>query len=97
MQVASQFEITPIFIIGASRNGTTSLVNLVNTLPDVAKIEHELHHGSHEAKLYGFYKYYKDLNSIDKYIDFLYHYSSEDYFQLAKGSIDFHLRNRRTD
>ena len=95
--ILHQSEITPILVIGASRNGTTSLVNLLNQLPGVAKIEHVLHHGSHEAKLHGYYKYYGGLNSIDKYIDFLYHYASEDYFHLAGGDIDFHLKNRRTD
>lgn len=89
--------ITPIFIIGASRNGTTSLVNMINKFPEVAGIEHELHHGSHEAKLYGFYKYYGDFTNIDKYIDFLYHYSTEDYFQLARGNVDYHLQNKTSD
>src|SRR5690606_5940410 len=63
----------------------------------VAKIEHKLHHGSHEAKLYGYYRFYGHFSNIDKYIDFLYHYASEDYFQLADGDIDYHLRNRQCD
>ena len=85
--------ITPVLIIGASRNGTTSLENTLSSFEKVAEIEHELHYGSHEAKLYGFYKYYGKMDSADKYIDFLYNYSAEDYFILAGGDIDFHLKN----
>jgi|SRR5690554_6480632 len=89
--------ITPIFIIGASRNGTTSLVNAINGFPEVAAIEHELHHGGHEAKLHAYHKYYGGLSNNDSFIDFLYNYASEDYFQLANGNIEYHLKKKRTN
>lgn len=93
----SDKEITPVFIIGASRNGTTSLENLISCFPKVTAIEHELHHGSHEAKLYGFYKYYEDLSDPDDYIDFIHHYASEDYFNLAEGNISYHLKKHSSN
>jgi len=90
-------QITPVFIIGAARNGTTSLTNLISRFPEFAGIEHELHRGNHEAKLYSSYKYYGNFTDPNKYLDFIYHYSSGDYFQLAEGNIEYHLKNPKSN
>ncbi|WGF92217.1 sulfotransferase [Aequorivita marisscotiae] len=90
-------KIIPVFIIGAARNGTTSLTNIISDFSEIVGIEHELHRGNHEAKLYGNYAYHGDISKPDKYIDFLYHYASGDYFQLAEGNLEFHLENPRNN
>lgn len=86
---------TPIFIIGSARNGTTNLENTVASFPEVAAVEHWLHYGSCESSIYMNQHYWGDISTTDSYIDFLYRYSSSDYFQLANGDIQYHLERPR--
>jgi hypothetical protein len=90
-----QRNITPIFIIGSARNGTTNLENTIAALPQVAGVEHWLHYGSCESNLYMNNAYWGDLSEADQYINFLHQYASSDYFQLAEGDIPFHLQHKR--
>jgi hypothetical protein len=88
-------EITPIFIIGAARNGTTNLENTIASFPQVAGVEHWLHYGSHESNLYMNKKYWGEFTDAYSYIRFLYQYSSSDYFKLCGGEIEYHLNHKR--
>jgi hypothetical protein len=90
-------KIRPIFIIGSARNGTTNLENSIAALPQVAGVEHWLHYGSHESNLYKNKKYWGDLSDTENYINFLYQYSSSDYFALCKGDVEYHLNHKRDD
>jgi|AntRauTorcE11897_2_1112592.scaffolds.fasta_scaffold05469_4 hypothetical protein len=86
----------PIIIIGSARNGTTNLENTIASFPEVAGVEHWLHHGSHESNIYSNCKYWGKFNHNDEYIHFLYQYASSDYFQLCEGDLDYHLAHKRT-
>src|SRR5699024_1655551 len=86
-------EITPIIIIGSARNGTTNLENLVAAFPQVAGVEHWLHHGSQESNIYGNHWYWGDFTRPAQYIRFLYQYASSDYFQQCNGDINYHLKH----
>ena len=86
-------KIYPIFIIGAARNGTTQLGNTMTHFQEVATVDHELHYGSCEIALYYLNRFWGKLDTIDKYIDFLYNYSTSDFFNLAQGDLDYHLNN----
>lgn len=86
-------KICPIFIIGAARNGTTQLGNTMTHFREVATVDHELHYGSCEATLYYLNKFWGKLDNVDGYIDFLYNFSSADFFKLAQGDIFYHLDN----
>src|SRR5699024_4133252 len=41
--------------------------------------------------------YWGDLSDTDSYIRFLYQYASSDYFQLAKGDLQFQLKHKQDD
>jgi hypothetical protein len=85
----------PIFIIGSARNGTTNLENTIAALPQIAGIEHWLHYGSCESSLYMNKVYWGDLSKTDQYVKFLYQYASSDYFKLANGDIEYHLKHKQ--
>jgi len=51
-QVSRPAEISPIFVIGRHRSGTTWLGNVLAALPDVYTPAHEEHHGVHESAFF---------------------------------------------
>lgn len=85
--------ITPIIIIGAARNGTTNLENLVASLPSIAGVEHWLHHGSMESYVYLNQQFWGDMKDRNRYLQFLYQYSGSDYFQQCGGDVEYYLNN----
>ena len=85
---------TPIFIIGAARNGTTSLGNMVATSSEVACAEHWLHSGGDESNILGNKNYWGSLSDPNAYDEFLRQYATSDYFRLCRGDVAFHLKHR---
>ena len=78
--------ITPVFVLGGARNGTTWLGNVLGLHPEITTVQHELHHGSHESNIFRQQRFYGDLSDPDAYIRFVQLYATEDYFQLAGGT-----------
>ena len=88
---------TPIFVVGAARNGTTSLGNMISASPQVASVEHWLHAGAHESNILRNKTHWKSLSHPDDYIKFLHEYAASDYFRLCRGDLTFHLSHRADD
>lgn len=84
--MSERSDIIPIFVLGGARNGTTWLGNVLGLHPEIATVQHELHHGSHESNIFRQERYYGDLTDPDAYIRFVELYGTEDYFTLAGGS-----------
>lgn len=80
--------ITPVIYLGAPRNGTTWLGNILIKSFKVSSAYHPLHYGIHESNIYRNYKFWGNLESLNNYISFLELYSSSDYFKLVDGNKD---------
>jgi hypothetical protein len=78
--------ITPIFILGSPRNGTTWLSNIVGDYQSVSSVRHFLHWGNHESNIYKKVKYYGDITQLNNYIHFVELFSISDLFKLANGN-----------
>lgn len=78
--------ITPIFILGSPRNGTTWLSNIVGDYQSVSSVRHFLHWGNHESNIYKKAKYYGDITQLNNYIHFVELFSISDLFILANGN-----------
>ncbi len=78
--------ITPIFILGSPRNGTTWLSNIVGDYQSISSIRHFLHWGNHESNIYKKVKYYRDITQLNNYIQFVELFSISDLFKLANGN-----------
>lgn len=95
MEKTNRNNITPIFVLGAARNGTTQLGNFLGSFESITSVEHFLHYGAVENQIYHLNKYWGSLNDTDRYIDFIYDFSKSDFFQLAKGNLEFHFSNKK--
>lgn len=80
--------INPVFILGANRNGTTWLGNILIEKFEIFSTHHFLHFGILESDIYGFYKYFGPLNSVEKRKLMLKDYGKSDYFQLLNLDIE---------
>jgi len=78
--------ITPIFILGSPRNGTTWLSNIVGDYQSISSVRHFLHWGNHESNIYKKVKYYGDITQLNNYIHFVELFSISDLFKLANGN-----------
>jgi len=78
--------ITPIFILGSPRNGTTWLSNIVGDYQSISSVRHFLHWGNHESKICKKVKYYGDITQLNNYIQFVELFSISDLFILANGN-----------
>ena len=85
-------KITPIFILGTARSGTTWLTSVIGSHPQVACAQHPLHHGAHESNIFVNKRYWGDLSKSKNFIKFLELYSSADYFLLVQGDKKFFYR-----
>ena len=78
-------DVTPIFVLGSARNGTTWLCNIFSGHTDIAAAQHPAHWGFHESNLFKNSKYWGDLGPLDRRIRFLELYTAGDHFQLVGG------------
>ncbi len=60
-------------------------------------VEHKLHYGICEIPLYELNRFWGNLDNLQQYIDFLYSFSTSDFFNLAQGDIVHHLEHRATN
>lgn len=87
---------TPIFVLGTARNGTTWLVNALAKNDNISVVEHWLHHGAHEANFAKIAARTGDFTSYDEYLEFLGCWSMDDFFMLAEGQVQhFHEYDAR--
>lgn len=75
--------ITPVFVLGSPRNGTTWLSNILGSHPAVGSIQHEAHWGTHESSIYTNWLYWDHFDDTDNFIEFVELYSSADYFRIS--------------
>lgn len=87
-------DVTPIFILGQNRNGTTRLGNIIGTMKDVSGVLHELHYGSHEPVIFKKNRFYGDLRDPAKYKYFAEHYTKTDFFRITGLEADFFENTR---
>jgi len=89
--------LTPIFIMGSPRNGTTWLSNMIGDYQCVTSTRHFLHWGNHESNIYRKKKFYGDLNNLEQYILFVEQFAVSDLFILANGSKEKLVKKRYRD
>lgn len=76
--------ITPIFVIGKHRSGTTWLANQLCEHPLITGIRHEKHFGIHESVYFShIYGRYGDIRKKVNYAEFAEVISANDYFRIA--------------
>jgi len=63
--------ITPIFILGGARNGTTWLCNTLGNHSEIASVRHVLHHGFHESSIFRKKQFFGDIKNDKKFIEFI--------------------------
>jgi len=90
-------QITPIFILGSARNGTTWLCNILCNHPQIVGAQHKVHWGIHESNIYKNMHYWGDLSKDKNFIRFVELYSSADYFQLVEGDKNYFYRDHPAD
>jgi hypothetical protein len=78
--------ITPIFVLGSARNGTTWLCNMLAQHPQIAAVQHQAHWGFHESNLYKNQRYWGSLEHSDRLVRCVELYGSGDHVRLAGGS-----------
>ena len=81
--------ITPIFYLGAPRNGTTWMGNILNQVFGIPSASHPLHYGVKESAICQNNLYWGDISNVDNYIRFLSIYSEGDFFKLVGGDKEF--------
>lgn len=75
--------ITPVFVLGSPRNGTTWLSNILGSHPAIGSIQHEAHWGTHESSIYTNWSYWDHFDDTETFIEFVELYSSADYFRIS--------------
>lgn len=85
--------ITPVFYLGAARNGTTWLGNILHEVFGISTAFHPLHYGINESAINKNNKYWGDLSNNDNYIKFIELYSKSDFFLLVDGDKEYFYRN----
>src|SRR5690606_212088 len=90
----SKKKITPIFVIGAARNGTTNLCNLLSEIPSVAGATSIYHYGTCESSILRNKLYWGDLSQFENYFYFLSQIQYDDFFNIVNGNIQDLLEKR---
>ncbi len=90
-------DITPVFVLGSERNGTTWLCNELCRHPEIAGVQHLAHWGFHESKIFLHQKYWGDLSDNDALIRFRALYGTEDHFLLTEEREDLFFETRPDD
>lgn len=88
--------VTPVFIVGANRNGTTWLGNSLLEHFPVAGARHPLHYGIKEANVLRNHQVWGDLSVLDNLIRYAELFSSSDFFRLIGGAKEDIYRDRPT-
>jgi hypothetical protein len=86
--------ITPIFVLGSERNGTTWLCNILCQHPQIVGAQHKAHWGIHESFIYRHLRYWGDFGNDRNFITFLELYSTGDYFRLVEGDKQYFYNHR---
>jgi len=89
--------ITPIFILGGARNGTTWLCNTLGNHSEIASVRHVLHHGFHESSIFRKKQFFGDIKNDKKFIEFIEVFANSDHFILANGDKEYFYKNRPKD
>ncbi|MFW5953609.1 MAG: sulfotransferase, partial [Candidatus Natronoplasma sp.] len=89
--------VTPIFVLGLERNGTTWLQNILCNHPKIVGAQHQAHWGIKESYICGNILYWGNFEDNDEFIEFLELYSSGDYFKLVEGNKEYFYQNRPED
>lgn len=76
-------DITPIFVLGSARNGTTWLCNMLAQHPGIAAVQHQAHWGFHESNLYKHNRYWGSLAQSDRLVRCIELYGSGDHVRLV--------------
>lgn len=77
--------ITPVFVVGCHRCGTTWLANIISRHSNVASMQTDKHRGINESAFFSHvYNHYGDFSRISDYIEFVEAYSSSDLFRLSE-------------
>ncbi len=77
-------DITPIFVLGLQRSGTTWLANTLSGHPDIAAVEAPDHQGVHESIFFShFAREYGDLSDAVSFDRFAEDFTASDYFLLS--------------
>jgi len=84
--------VTPLFILGKQRSGTTWLANQLCRHPDIAGIQHQRHFGIHESAYFSSVMgRYGSLKVPENFVEFVKVMAGSDYFRLAGVSEEFLL------
>lgn len=76
--------ITPIFVVGSNRSGTTFISNILASSQLIAAVQHEEHFGIHESSYFNhIYGRYGDINRWSHYVEFIEATINSDYFRLT--------------
>lgn len=87
--------ITPIFVLGIQRSGTTWLANTLSGHPDIVAVEAEDHQGVHESIFFShFARAYGDLSNDENFRRFADDFTASDYFLLSDISDEW-FRDQR--
>jgi hypothetical protein len=89
--------VTPIFVLGSERNGTTWLCNLLAQHPAIAAVQHQAHWGFHESNLYKQNRYWGSLGESDRLIRCVELYGSGDHARLVGESKEALYARRPAD
>jgi hypothetical protein len=88
-------EVTPIFVLGIQRSGTTWMANVLAAHPAMAAVQARDHRGVHESIFFShFAAEYGDISDDERFDRFTRDFAASDYFILS-GVSESWFRNRR--
>lgn len=75
-------QITPVFLFGENRNGTTNFLNILSSSPDIFALKHSYHWGYMESGLLLKSLLFNRINNTYDYINFISVFKECDNFKL---------------
>ena len=77
-------KVTPIFVVGSNRSGTTYISNILASSNLITAVQHEEHFGIHESSYFNhIYGRYGDIKNWSHYVEFIEATINSDYFRLT--------------